>query len=62
VLVTHEPDIARYAARIITMRDGRILSDVRQSPETAVPAASALAGPRPLEPAPSAAPQAQVAS
>jgi putative ABC transport system ATP-binding protein len=27
VLVTHEPDIARYAKRIIEMRDGRILHD-----------------------------------
>lgn len=27
VLVTHEPDIARYAQRIITFRDGRVLSD-----------------------------------
>ena len=27
VLVTHEPDIAAYAQRIITMRDGKIVSD-----------------------------------
>lgn len=27
VLVTHEPDIAGYARRIITFRDGRVLSD-----------------------------------
>lgn len=26
-LVTHEPDIAEYAKRIITVRDGLILSD-----------------------------------
>jgi putative ABC transport system ATP-binding protein len=32
VLVTHEPDIARYAARIVTMRDGQVLSDTRQQP------------------------------
>jgi putative ABC transport system ATP-binding protein len=30
VLVTHEPDIARYAARVVTMRDGRLQSDRRQ--------------------------------
>jgi putative ABC transport system ATP-binding protein len=30
VLVTHEPDIARYAARVISMRDGRIVGDTRQ--------------------------------
>lgn len=29
--VTHEPDVARYAERVIVMRDGRILSDDRQS-------------------------------
>src|SRR5579862_4483128 len=29
VLVTHEPDIAAYADRIVTMRDGRILTDER---------------------------------
>jgi putative ABC transport system ATP-binding protein len=37
VLVTHEPDIASYAARVVTMKDGRLLSDRRQNPETAVP-------------------------
>lgn len=28
VLVTHEPDIAEYAARVVTFRDGEICSDV----------------------------------
>jgi putative ABC transport system ATP-binding protein len=28
LLVTHEPDIAAYAKRIVTFRDGRIVSDV----------------------------------
>jgi putative ABC transport system ATP-binding protein len=32
VLVTHEPDIAAYAARVIVMRDGHVLSDQRQAP------------------------------
>jgi putative ABC transport system ATP-binding protein len=27
VMVTHEPDIARHASRIIAFRDGRIVSD-----------------------------------
>ena len=36
VLVTHEPDIARYASRVILMRDGRVLSDERQEPKLAV--------------------------
>ena len=30
VFVTHEPDVARYASRIVVMRDGRIVSDGRQ--------------------------------
>ncbi len=28
VLITHEPDIAQFARRIVTFRDGRVLSDV----------------------------------
>jgi putative ABC transport system ATP-binding protein len=31
-VVTHEPDIAAYAARVIVMRDGRVLSDQKQTP------------------------------
>ena len=27
VLITHEPDIARFARRVVTFRDGRVLSD-----------------------------------
>jgi putative ABC transport system ATP-binding protein len=38
VLVTHEPDIADFAARVITMRDGRVLSDERRTPRAAVAA------------------------
>jgi putative ABC transport system ATP-binding protein len=37
VLVTHEPDIASYAARVVTMKDGKVLSVRRQNAETAVP-------------------------
>ncbi len=43
VLVTHEPDIARYAARVVMMRDGKVQSDVRQQPQRAVPAAAGAA-------------------
>jgi putative ABC transport system ATP-binding protein len=39
VLVTHEPDIAAYAGRIIEMRDGRVRSDVRRAPVRAEPPA-----------------------
>jgi len=31
VFVTHEPDIAAYTRRRITIRDGQVSSDVRQS-------------------------------
>ena len=31
VMVTHEPDIATYAARTVTMRDGQIISDERHA-------------------------------
>lgn len=37
VLVTHEPDIAAYASRVIVVRDGRIQADKRQVPEVADP-------------------------
>ena len=30
IVVTHEPDIAAYADRVLTMRDGQIISDVRK--------------------------------
>jgi putative ABC transport system ATP-binding protein len=32
VVVTHEPDIAAYAKRVIVFRDGRIESDTRRAP------------------------------
>jgi len=41
VIVTHEPDIALWAGRRITFRDGRIIDDVRQAPVTS---AAQLAG------------------
>jgi putative ABC transport system ATP-binding protein len=40
VLVTHEPDIARYAARVVVMKDGKVQSDKRQEPLRAEPAPS----------------------
>jgi putative ABC transport system ATP-binding protein len=44
VLVTHEPDVAAYAARVVHVRDGKILSDQRQTPARAeVPAAAGAA-------------------
>ena len=35
VMVTHEPDIAAFASRIVTFRDGKILSDIKNSPADA---------------------------
>jgi putative ABC transport system ATP-binding protein len=44
VLVTHEPDIATYPERVITFRDGRIISDVRQRPAAPRERTSAATG------------------
>jgi putative ABC transport system ATP-binding protein len=48
VLVTHEPDIAACASRIITMRDGRIRSDVASPATDAARLLRELGEPRPL--------------
>ncbi len=37
VLVTHEPDIAEYASRVVVMRDGHVVSDSRRAPRAADP-------------------------
>jgi putative ABC transport system ATP-binding protein len=43
VLVTHEPDIAAYASRVLAFRDGRLLGDQRHpAPEDAAAALAAL--------------------
>ena len=43
ILVTHESDIAAYADRIVTMRDGEIISDERVSKPAPAPAPAAPA-------------------
>lgn len=43
ILVTHEPDVAAYADRVITLRDGKILSDSVQ-PHPRPAGASLVAG------------------
>jgi len=35
VVVTHEPDVARYATRLVRFKDGRVLSDAKQRPADA---------------------------
>jgi putative ABC transport system ATP-binding protein len=44
VLVTHEPDIAAYASRVVVMKDGEKVSDVEQDPVLAKPPASTPEG------------------
>jgi putative ABC transport system ATP-binding protein len=41
VLVTHERDIAEFAGRVIGFKDGRVVSDVRQTPRAAAAAQAA---------------------
>jgi macrolide transport system ATP-binding/permease protein len=64
VLVTHEPDIAAYADRVITMRDGAVVSDVRNDQPTlgrAMGPRAPAAAPAPRGPAPEGAPLAFLA-
>ncbi len=42
ILVTHEADIAAYASRVITLRDGLIIRDVAQTPLNAAEQLAAL--------------------
>jgi putative ABC transport system ATP-binding protein len=37
VIVTHEPDIASYASRVVVVRDGKVVTDRRQTPQVADP-------------------------
>jgi putative ABC transport system ATP-binding protein len=47
VLITHEPDVAAFAGRVVRLRDGHIVSDVRQVPKE--PAAEPAAADIPTE-------------
>ena len=60
IVVTHEPDIATYAGRVITMRDGEVISDERKPavrPQTGASTGVLPAGslPNPPQPAPATA-------
>ena len=37
VLITHEPDIAAFASRVVRLRDGLIVSDIRQTATALTP-------------------------
>jgi putative ABC transport system ATP-binding protein len=43
VLVTHEPDVAAFASRIVAFRDGRVVRDTSNVPQDAAAALGALA-------------------
>jgi macrolide transport system ATP-binding/permease protein len=55
IVVTHEADIAAYADRVITMRDGTIIADERKRPAASPQPASATAGAPLHQPPPAAA-------
>jgi putative ABC transport system ATP-binding protein len=65
VLVTHEPDIAEFASRVVVVKDGQVTSDQRQIPRVAAPFGPAPGpgpgpGPGPAHPpapSPAAAPE-----
>ena len=42
LVVTHEPDVATFAGRVVRFRDGKVLSDTRQAPMDAAKALGEL--------------------
>jgi putative ABC transport system ATP-binding protein len=49
VLVTHEPDIATFASRVLVFRDGRLLTDTGHEPQDAAAALAALPADEPVD-------------
>jgi putative ABC transport system ATP-binding protein len=41
VLVTHEPDVAQFATRVVVVKDGRVRTDERRTPKSAAAAREA---------------------
>ena len=37
IVITHEPEVAAYAGRVLRFRDGELIADVRQAPIDASP-------------------------
>ena len=50
LLVTHEDEVARYAKRIVELRDGKIIRDIQQAPESAANDLAELLSRRAQEP------------
>ena len=48
IVVTHEPDIAAYFDRVLTMRDGRVVADTRNPQPTIAVAPTHAAEPAPI--------------
>lgn len=44
MLVTHEPDVAEYTSRVLVVKDGKVVSDKRQTPRDAVPVSAGSFG------------------
>ena len=49
VMITHEPDVAAHAKRVIQVADGQIVADTRQAAVQGPPPLPAFSGPSHLE-------------